>query len=65
MKFYRVIKEDKTDYFNGYTTVKGELLTEKERKRNFRYLPDDVFEEVEISKKNTFWIFGCRFECRK
>ena len=65
MKFFRVVKDDKHDYFTGYTTIKGELLTPKERHTKFRYLGDDVFEEVEVSKKKTFWSFGARFEMKR
>lgn len=64
MKFYKVVVDDKHDYFTGYTTVKNELLTEKERNKKFRYLSDDVFQVVEVSKKKTFWMFGARFEIR-
>ena len=62
MKFYKAICE-KHDYFTDYTTCIGELVTERERNSKFRYLNDDVFETVEVSKKKTYWIFGCRFEC--
>ena len=62
MKFYKVVVPDKHDYFTGYTTVKNELLTEKERNKKFRYLYDDCFQVVDVSKKKTHWCFGCRFE---
>ena len=62
MKFYKVL-EEKHDYFTGNTAVKNELLTEKERNSKFRYISDCYFEIVEISKKKTFWNFGCRFAC--
>lgn len=65
MKFYKVVVPDKYDYFTGYTTIKNELLTEKERNKKFRYLCDDCFQIVEVSKKKTFWSFGCRFQCRE
>lgn len=61
MRYYKAITE-KHDYFTGYTTVYGELITEKERNTKFRYLMDDCFQPVEVSKKNTVWIFGCRYE---
>ena len=63
MKFYKIL-EEKHDYFTGNTAIKNELVTEKERNRNFRYIPDEYFKEVEVSKKKTFWNFGCRFECK-
>ena len=62
MKYYRVVVDNKYDYFTGYATIKNELLTEKERNTKFRYLNDDIFQVVEISRKNTFWLFGARFE---
>ena len=62
MLFYRATKEAH-DYFTGNTTIKNELVTQKERDTKFRYLSDSVFEKVEISKKKTFWSFGARFEC--
>ena len=61
MKYYRVTKDNVHDYFTGYTTIKNELLTEKERNTKFRYLKDDCFEIVEISRKKTYWFFGARF----
>jgi len=63
MKFYRVRREAH-DYFTGHTAIENELVTQKERDTKFRYLKDSVFEEVEISKKKTFWSFGARFESR-
>ena len=62
MKFYKVVSADKLDYFTGYTTVLGELLTEKEKERKFPHLFDDCFQVVEVSKKNTVWIFGARYQ---
>lgn len=62
MLFYKVIKGDKYDHFTGYTTVKNELVTQKERDTKFRYLTDDCFQPVNVSKKNTYWFFGARFE---
>lgn len=64
MKFYKVIKGDVNDYFTGYTTVKDELVTQRERDTKFRYLSDSVFKEVDVSKKKTYWFFGARFECK-
>lgn len=62
MKFYKAVAE-KHDYFTGYTTVVGELVTQRERDTKFRHLGDDVFTGVNVSKKKTFWSFGARFEC--
>lgn len=63
MKYYKAIKEA-YDYFNKMGTVKNELFTEKERNTKVRYLSDDVFEIVNISKNKTFFNFGCRFEMK-
>lgn len=63
MKFYKA-KREVHDYFTGYTTVENELVTQRERDTKFRYLSDSVFEEVNVSKKRTFWNFGARFECK-
>ena len=60
MRYYKAIKE-KYDYFTGYTTVLNELITQRERDTHFRYLSDDCFEVVEVSRKKTVFIFGCRF----
>ena len=62
MKYYEVVRDSVHDYFTGYTTIKNELLTEKERNRKFRYLKDDIFEVVNVNKNKTFWAFGARFE---
>lgn len=62
MKYLRVIKGDVHDRRTSYTTVPNELLTAKERKETFPTLSDDCFEEVEVSKKNTYINFGVRFE---
>lgn len=64
MLFYRV-KEERYDYFTGNGTIKGELLTKKERDTKFRYLPDSIFETVNVNKNNTFWCFGARFEVKR
>lgn len=61
MKYLKPIAE-KHDYFTGWTTIPGELLTEKERERRFRYLPDALFETVYVSKKHTYKCFGARFQ---
>lgn len=63
MKYYRVRREAH-DWFTGWTAVKNELVTKKEKDTRFRYLNDSIFEEVEISKKKIFFNFGCRFEMK-
>jgi len=62
MLYYKV-KHDAYDYLNKYAVVKNELLTARERNIKCRYLSDDIFEPVNISKNNIFWFFGARFEC--
>lgn len=64
MLYYRPTTE-KYDYFTGYTAIKGELLTEKERNRKFRYLDDCFFEVVNVNRNKTYWSFGCRWEIDK
>lgn len=61
MKYLRP-KRDAYDYFSQYGVVEGELLTARERNLRCPYLQDCVFEEVEISKNDTFVNFGCRFQ---
>lgn len=63
MKYYKALT-NKYDYFNKYEIIKDELLTEKERNTKVRYIPDEYFEIVEISKKKTFFSFGVRFEMK-
>lgn len=64
MKYFKVIVPDKRDYFTGYCTIKDELLTAKERNTRFPHLSDNVFKEVELSRKKTYTFFGARFEMR-
>ena len=61
MKYYKVNAE-RHDYFTGWTTVCGELLTEKERFRRFPHLSDLIFTVVEVPKSKTVFIFGARYE---
>lgn len=62
MKYFQVNTGDKYDYFTGHTTIKGELLTQKERDTKFRYLNDEFFTPVEVSKRDIYWSFGARFK---
>lgn len=62
MKFYRA-NRDAYDYLNKDGVVPNELLTEKERNSKVRYLSNLCFDEVEVSKKDTYWSFGRRFQC--
>lgn len=52
---------------DGYVLVGNELYTEKELTKMFatrmiKATFEDTFEEISISKRNTYWFFGCRFE---
>ena len=55
---------DAYDYFSKYGVIENELLTVKERNKKCPYLMDIIFEPVNISKRNIFWSFGVRFECK-
>lgn len=61
MNYYRVKISDIYDPVSGYTTISNELLTEKERYKQFPYLHTDCFEMVHVSKKQTYFSFGARF----
>lgn len=60
MKYYRVKEEaDQIRHKKIRLYVKGELFTENEVSKynlNKQYL-----EAVEVSKKDTYWLFGARF----
>lgn len=71
MKYYKV-RNDKGMIFADRTKplafVKGELFTEKELKRycdknkwNFDKIVERYFSTVEISKRQIYHCFGCRF----
>lgn len=59
MIYYRANSEYH-DYFTGYTTVPGELVTKRERNGNFRHLSDNCFTLVRTSRYNTCRTFGVR-----
>ena len=42
--------------------VKNELITEKEKEKYYKNFKAELFELVEISKKDTYIFFGTRFE---
>ena len=71
MKYYKSIN-DKDMIFADRTKapafIKGELFTEKELKRycsrnnwNFDKIVEYNFSTVEISKRQIYYCFGCRF----
>ena len=71
MKYYKVINDKVmflADRTKALVFVKDELLTEKEllsycerNKWNFDKLVNDNFTTVEISKRQIYYFFGCRF----
>lgn len=63
MKYFRA-KKDAYDYFSKRGIVENELLTEKERNRYVPYLHDCLFEQIDISKRDTYTMFGCRFQIK-
>ena len=68
MKYFKAKKDIIKFTNNGcFSLVKNELLTEKETKKQFPCEQKEIekyFDIVEISKRKTFWNFGCRFECK-
>ena len=59
MFYYRA----KTDvYYVKRPLIKGELLTQRERDKNYPFVPQDAFEVVNIPKSRTFINFGVRLE---
>lgn len=71
MKYYKAIN-DKDMIFADRTKapafVSGELFTEKELKKqcehnkwNFDKIVEHNFSTVEISKRQIYYFFGCRF----
>lgn len=71
MKYYKALN-DKVMFFSdrtkGLDFVKNELLTETELKKkcernklSFDKIVEYNFSVVEISKRDIYWFFGCRF----
>ena len=60
MLYYRANAEYH-DYFTGNTTIPGELITERERNTKYRYLSDNCFTKVKISKRDVYISFGARY----
>ena len=71
MKYYKAINGKDMIFTNGIKAsafVKGELFTEKELKRycdknnwNFDKIVENNFSTVEVSKRQIYYFFGCRF----
>lgn len=45
------------------TILKDELFTTSEMQKN--KLPFDLFEVVDVNKRDVIWFFGARFELKK
>lgn len=71
MKYYKAL-DDKDMIFRDRTKsqafIKDELFTEKELKKqcernrwNFDKIVEHNFSVLEISKRDIYWFFGCRF----
>lgn len=71
MKYYKALNDIDMiflDRTKGLAFVKNELLTETELKKkcernkwNFDKIVEHNFSVVEISKRDIYWFFGCRF----
>lgn len=62
MRFYKVMHDTRTGL------IQNELLTEKELHKVYgghKLVDIGIVVPVEISERNTFWNFGCRFEIKK
>ena len=59
MTYYRS-KGEYHDYFTGNTAIPGELITKRERNTKYRYLCDNCFELVNVSRKDVYMQFGVR-----
>lgn len=61
MKYYKVKIDCVYDHKTGYTTVKNELLTEKEKDKRFPTLSAKCFTQIEANPNATYMFFGARF----
>ena len=71
MKYYKALNDKDMIFANrtkGLAFVRNELLTETELKKqcernrwNFDKIVAHNFSTVEISKRQVYWFFGCRF----
>lgn len=71
MKYYKTINDKDmifVDRTKALAFVKGELFTENELKRycdknnwNFDKIVENNFSTVEVSKRQIYYFFGCRF----
>lgn len=67
MIFYKVIPSMASQWnriskrLNYPELVDNELLTQKERDKVSK-ITDNCFEKINISRRNTFWCFGARFQ---
>ena len=65
MKYFRVIKGDILDRKTGAYTIRNELLTATEKRILFPTVPENMFQPVELNRKQTYFFFGARFEFNK
>ena len=65
MVYYKAKNDYQSLYNNSkyVTIVKGELFTTTEIIKS--NLPKELFEQVEINKRDVAWFFGARFEVKK
>ena len=67
MVYYKAKKDMQSIYTHDtskcITIVKDELFTTSEMQKN--KLPFDLFDVVEINKRDVIWFFGARFEVKK
>lgn len=71
MKYYKALNDKDmifADRTKGLAFVHNELFTETELKKqcernrwNFDKIVEHNFSTVEISKRQVYWFFGCRF----
>lgn len=71
MKYYKAINDKDmifADRTKALAFTRDELFTEKEltkycerNKWNFDKIVEHNFSTVEISKRQIYWLFGCRF----
>lgn len=65
MKYFRAIKGDILDRKTGAYTIRNELLTAPEKRILFPNISEEVFQPIELNRKQTYFFFGARFEFNK
>lgn len=64
MMYYKSNSE-MMDKVTGWTVIKNELVTDRERDKRFPNLPDYIFTRVCLSSRDTYKTFGIRFQCHE